>query len=55
MKRENDVYLEKHSLNKIKEAYASDMPSVKLIATFKDMSNLYFLTEMFKSKLEVWE
>lgn len=31
------------------------MPSVSLIATFKDELNLYFLTEMFKSKNEVWE
>jgi hypothetical protein len=31
------------------------MPSVNLIATFKDEINLYFLTEIFKSKNEVWE
>lgn len=31
------------------------MPTVRLIATFKDQINLYFLTEMFKSKCEVWE
>jgi hypothetical protein len=31
------------------------MPTVRLIATFKDNVNLYFLTEIFKSKLELWE
>jgi serine/threonine protein kinase len=55
MRRENDILLEKHSLNKIKEKYSKEMPSVKIIATFKDEVNLYFLTEIFKSKLEVWE
>jgi hypothetical protein len=49
MNRETDVLLEKHSLNKIKEKYIDDeeMPSVELVATFKDDLNLYFLTEMF--------
>lgn len=56
MRRENDILLEKHSLNKIKEAYGlNDLPVVHLIATFKDDINLYFLCEMFKGKNEVWE
>lgn len=55
MKRENDIYLEKHALNKVKEHFAKEMPTVKIYATFKDPLNLYFLTEMFKPKLEVWE
>lgn len=55
MRRENDILLEKHSLNKIKEKYSKEMPSVRILATFKDPINLYFLTEIFKSKLEVWE
>ena len=52
MNRETDILLEKHSLNKIKEKYGDDdikeMPTVKLVATFKDDLNLYFLTEMFQ-------
>jgi len=52
MNRETDILLEKHSLNKIKEKYGNgdlqQMPTVKLIATFKDDLNLYFLTEMFQ-------
>ena len=57
MNRETDILLEKHSLNKIKDKYGDDeeMPTVKLIATFKDDLNLYFLTEMFQQKHEVWE
>lgn len=56
MKRESDILMEKHALNKIKNFYQqSSIPSVNLIATFKDEINLYFLTEMFKSKNEVWE
>ena len=52
--------MEKHSLNKIKEKYYDPkntdlMPSVRLVATFKDEINLYFLNEMFKAKNEVWE
>jgi len=58
MRRETDVLLEKHALNKVKENYGKagqDMPTVKLIATFKDPINLYFLTEMFRARNEVWE
>ena len=54
--------LEKHSLNKIRDTYLSaddsgkdEMPTVKLLATFKDPVSLYFLTEMFRSRMEVWE
>ena len=53
--------MEKHALNKIRDAYYKKkgddhlMPTVRLIATFKDPINLYFLTEMFKGKCEVWE
>ena len=51
MKRENDILSEKHALNKIKEKFydrknEENMPSVKIIGTFKDKINLYFLTDM---------
>jgi len=58
MRRETDVLLEKHALNKVKENYGKagqDMPTVKLIATFKDPINLYFLTDMFRARNEFWE
>ena len=48
--------MEKHALNKLKAAYGSSdeaMPSVKLIGTFKDDNDLYFLIEMLSK--EVWE
>lgn len=39
--------LEKHSLNKIRDKFEKpEMPTVRLVATFKDEFNLYFLTEM---------
>ena len=43
--------MEKHSLNKVNEHYSKatkdeELPTVKLIGTFKDESNLYFLTEL---------
>ncbi len=44
MNRQSDILLEKHSLLKIKKEYPNDMPAVKLITTFKDSLNLYFLT-----------
>lgn len=53
--------MEKHSLNKILENHKklglpkAELPSVKLIGTFKDQSNLYFLTEMLHPNREVWE
>ena len=46
--------MEKHSLNKIKTSYV-ELPCVKLIGTFKDQSSLYFLTEIFGQKHEIWE
>lgn len=60
MMRENDIYMEKHALNKIKDTYFDKndylaMPTVRLITTFKDQFNLYFLNEMLRSKNEVWE
>jgi hypothetical protein len=54
MNRQSDILLEKHSLLKIKKEYPNDMPAVKLITTFKDSLNLYFLTQMFDPKNEVW-
>ena len=35
LRKETDILMEKHALNKIKTVYA-DMPCVKLLATFKD-------------------
>lgn len=65
MKRENDILMEKHALNKIRDTYyrkpttakeqEDEMPTVRLIATFKDEAHLYFVNEMFRSKNEVWE
>lgn len=46
LRREPDIILEKHSLNKIYAAFKDDMPCVKLYTTFKDESNLYFVTEL---------
>lgn len=51
MKRDADIMMEKHALNKLK---AADSPVVQLIGTFKDDFQLYFLTEMLKSKDELW-
>jgi hypothetical protein len=49
MGREGDIMLEKHSLNKLKNTYPNSLPSVRLIATFKDTFNLYFLTDILDS------
>jgi hypothetical protein len=53
MRKELDILMEKHSLNKIVEHYIKklgwkddELPVVKLIGTFKDMENFYFLTEL---------
>jgi hypothetical protein len=56
MRRETDIILEKHSLNKIKETYLGkeNMPCVELLQTFKDFENLYFLTEILDHKQEIW-
>jgi serine/threonine protein kinase len=48
--------MEKHALTKIRDSSAySDLPCVKLITTFKDVCNLYFLTEILSKKNELWE
>ena len=55
--RESDILMEKHALTKVRDAYGSDnnLPTVRLITTFKDPFNLYFLTELLNHKLELWE
>lgn len=60
LRKETDILMEKHALNKIK-AYSKanglkedEYPAVKLITTFKDEVNLYFLTEMLQCKDELW-
>ncbi len=56
MRRELDIILEKHSLVKLRECYKLEgMPCVTLIETFKDFDNLYFLTELFEQKNELWK
>ena len=54
--------MEKHALTKIREAYYKRnehgddlMPAVRLVTTFRDESNLFFLTQMLNHKLELWE
>lgn len=49
LRRETDIMLEKHSLIKLRECYKHEgLPCVRLIETFKDNSNLYFLTEILE-------
>lgn len=38
LRKETDIIMEKHALNKIREAYSGEpnLPSVKLLQTFKD-------------------
>eukprot|EP00347_Sterkiella_histriomuscorum_P004813 403358994 len=61
LRKETDVLMEKHALNKVKLKCREtgipdeDFPVVKLISTFKDESSLYFLTELLPSKDELWE
>ena len=57
MNRTADILMEKHALNKLWNAYGKEgrMPCVKLIGTFKDQFNLYFLTEILSHKNELWE
>ncbi|CDW71361.1 agc pdk1 protein kinase [Stylonychia lemnae] len=61
LRKETDILMEKHALNKIlldckdKGIKDEDLPCVKLIGTFKDGINLYFLTEALNSKDELWE
>ena len=46
-RKETDIIMEKHALNRIKEAYAGEpLPSVCLLNTFRDMDSLYFITEI---------
>ena len=54
-RKETDIIMEKHALNKIKENYGSryysdndpaEQVAVRLVTTFRDESNLYFLTEL---------
>ena len=47
LRKETDIIMEKHALNKVKQAYPDQpLPTVRLLNTFKDMSNLYFITEI---------
>ena len=48
LRKETDIVMEKHALNKVKQAYAEEphLPTVRLLNTFKDMSNLFFITEI---------
>ena len=55
LRKETDILMEKHALNKLRERYGEEgMPCVKLIGTFKDTENLYFIMEMLKGKNEMW-
>ena len=46
-RKETDIIMEKHALNRIKEAYAGEpLPSACLLNTFRDMDSLYFITEI---------
>lgn len=53
--------MEKHALSKIlkhhieKGLVDESLPSLKIIGTFKDQGNLYFLTELLKEKMELWQ
>lgn len=56
LRKELDILMEKHALNKIVEHYGKklgwrdeELPTVKLIGTFKDGQSLYFLTEILSS------
>ena len=61
LRKETDILMEKHVLNKIKDNHSKkelswdDLPCIKVISTFKDTSNLYFLSELLVGKREVWE
>lgn len=50
-RKETDILMEKHALTKIRETYFDEnelnqtaMPAVRLVTTFRDDSNLFFLT-----------
>ena len=55
MRRQADILMEKHALVKIRDNLSSPLPAVRLVTTFKDASNLYFLTEILNHKYELWE
>ena len=47
LRKETDILMEKHALNKLIGRYGEkEMPCVKLVGTFKDHENLYFVMEM---------
>ena len=57
-RKETDIIMEKHALNKIKDNFPNsgeEQFAVRLVTTFKDQSNLYFLTELLNQKMELWE
>jgi serine/threonine protein kinase len=54
LRKETDILMEKHALNKLRDRYNKEMPCVKLIGTFKDEENLYFVMEMLQGKNEMW-
>ena len=46
-RKETDIIMEKHALNKVKQAYPDQpLPTVRLLNTFKNMSHLFFVTEI---------
>ena len=57
-RKETDIIMEKHALNKIKENLPNtpgNQVAVRLVTTFRDQFNLFFLTELLNHKLELWE
>ena len=56
LRKETDIMMEKEALNKLGSKYkGEDMPSVKLIGTFREGGQLYFIMEYFYKGDEVWE
>jgi len=55
LRKETDILMEKHALNKLYDKYHdTGLPCVKLIGTFKDSENLYFLMELLPQSRELW-
>jgi len=55
LRKETDILMEKHALNKLYDAYKeAGLPCVKLVGTFKDTENLYFLMELLPQTKELW-
>jgi serine/threonine protein kinase len=55
LRKETDILMEKHALNKLYDTYKeSSLPCVKLVGTFKDSENLYFLMELLPQSKELW-